>query len=180
MYNQTINSTELYHFGTKGQKWGTRHWQNPDGTFNEAGKKRYFGVGRSLAIRAKDHQLKKKRKAALEKARQVKADKKKAAEEEAKKNPLAKYSLQELKDMNARMQEEITYNARYNQLHPAKKSLGKVFVDATLEKMAKDTLPTIINTTLKTEGIKYVNKVIADIQKKNNQNLKAQEKADKN
>ena len=34
---------ELYHHGIKGQKWGTRRWQNSDGTFNEAGKIRYFG-----------------------------------------------------------------------------------------------------------------------------------------
>ena len=34
---------ELKHYGTKGQKWGVRKWQNYDGTFNEAGKERYFG-----------------------------------------------------------------------------------------------------------------------------------------
>lgn len=39
-----INNS-LYHYGTKGQKWGERHWQNTDGTFNEAGKQRYFGKG---------------------------------------------------------------------------------------------------------------------------------------
>lgn len=32
---------ELYHHGIKGQKWGVRRWQNADGTYNEAGKKRY-------------------------------------------------------------------------------------------------------------------------------------------
>ena len=36
---------ELYHHGIKGQKWGVRRWQNSDGTFNDAGKKRYFGDG---------------------------------------------------------------------------------------------------------------------------------------
>lgn len=35
---------ELYHHGIKGQRWGRRRWQNDDGTFNEAGKKRYFGT----------------------------------------------------------------------------------------------------------------------------------------
>lgn len=35
----------LAHHGIKGQKWGVRHWQNTDGTFTEAGKKRYFGNG---------------------------------------------------------------------------------------------------------------------------------------
>lgn len=33
---------ELYHHGILGQKWGRRRWQNEDGTYNEAGKKRYF------------------------------------------------------------------------------------------------------------------------------------------
>lgn len=37
----------LKHYGTRGQKWGVRHWQNPDGTFNEEGKIRYFGAGKS-------------------------------------------------------------------------------------------------------------------------------------
>lgn len=32
---------ELYHFGTKGMKWGVRKYQNEDGTLTEAGKKRY-------------------------------------------------------------------------------------------------------------------------------------------
>ena len=34
-------SNELAHFGIKGQKWGVRRYQNPDGTWTEAGKKRY-------------------------------------------------------------------------------------------------------------------------------------------
>lgn len=34
-------SDELYHHGIKGQKWGIRRYQNPDGTLTEAGKKRY-------------------------------------------------------------------------------------------------------------------------------------------
>ena len=31
----------LAHFGIKGQKWGVRHYQNPDGTLTEAGKAHY-------------------------------------------------------------------------------------------------------------------------------------------
>ena len=37
------NDSELMHYGILGQKWGVRKWQNYDGTFNEAGKERYFG-----------------------------------------------------------------------------------------------------------------------------------------
>lgn len=32
----------LIHHGIKGQKWGIRRYQNPDGTLTEAGKKRYY------------------------------------------------------------------------------------------------------------------------------------------
>ena len=35
---------ELYHHGIKGQRWGVRRFQNPDGTLTEAGKKRYGTV----------------------------------------------------------------------------------------------------------------------------------------
>lgn len=37
---QIINN-ELYHYGIQGQKWGVRRFQNPDGTWTEAGKARY-------------------------------------------------------------------------------------------------------------------------------------------
>ena len=36
-----VSQDELYHHGIKGQKWGVRRYQNPDGTLTEAGKKRY-------------------------------------------------------------------------------------------------------------------------------------------
>lgn len=34
-------ATYLMHYGVKGQRWGVRRYQNPDGSLTEAGKKRY-------------------------------------------------------------------------------------------------------------------------------------------
>lgn len=36
----------LMHYGVKGQKWGIRRFQNPDGTLTEAGKRRYDYLNR--------------------------------------------------------------------------------------------------------------------------------------
>ena len=40
-----VRSEELYHWGIKGQKWGVRRYQNPDGTLTAAGRKRYGAEG---------------------------------------------------------------------------------------------------------------------------------------
>lgn len=46
MYGYSFQREEdLMHHGIKGMKWGVRRWQNSDGSFNEAGKKRYFSEG---------------------------------------------------------------------------------------------------------------------------------------
>lgn len=48
--NSYKKNDELKHYGTIGQKWGVRHWQNADGTFNAAGKERYFGSGKYTPV----------------------------------------------------------------------------------------------------------------------------------
>lgn len=40
-----LRESDLKHYGLKGMHWGTRRWQNADGTFNAAGKQRYFSRG---------------------------------------------------------------------------------------------------------------------------------------
>lgn len=40
-YYIVYNENYLCHHGIKGQKWGIRRYQNPDGTYTEEGKERY-------------------------------------------------------------------------------------------------------------------------------------------
>lgn len=46
-------SSYLMHHGIKGQKWGVRQYQNPDGSLTEAGKMRY-GSGKNIEKRTED------------------------------------------------------------------------------------------------------------------------------
>lgn len=48
-------SNELCHHGIKGQKWGIRRYQNPDGTLTEAGKKKRKTDWRGDAYTHYDH-----------------------------------------------------------------------------------------------------------------------------
>ena len=43
-YITTKNDEYLAHYGTKGQKWGVRKYQNEDGTLTDAGKERYYNM----------------------------------------------------------------------------------------------------------------------------------------
>lgn len=100
MYN------ELYHYGIKGQKWGIRRFQNPDGSLTSAGKKRY-GSSESLGARLRNSFAKRKQASA------------------AKKAPM---SDDDLKRAINRMQMEKTYNQLMSELHPKKKSRAKEFI----------------------------------------------------
>lgn len=52
---------ELYHHGIKGQKWGVRRYQNKDGTYTSAGKKRRRAGSRDQEIKEERKQAVKNR-----------------------------------------------------------------------------------------------------------------------
>ena len=64
-------NNELWHSGIKGQKWGIRRFQNPDGTLTELGKQRYSQKIQKLQEKflKKESKIKNKKKAAEENAR---------------------------------------------------------------------------------------------------------------
>lgn len=56
-YKGENNDVFLSHYGIIGQKWGTRRWQNPDGTFNTEGKIRYFGSQKAQAEKMQNNKV---------------------------------------------------------------------------------------------------------------------------
>ncbi len=42
MIVRRLKTDELYHHGIKGQKWGVRRYQNPDGSLTDLGRKKYL------------------------------------------------------------------------------------------------------------------------------------------
>lgn len=48
-----MNDFILIHHGVKGQKWGVRRYQNPDGSLTPEGEKRYYNADGSLTKHGK-------------------------------------------------------------------------------------------------------------------------------
>ena len=46
-----IQNDELYHHGVKGQKWGVRRYQNPDGSLTPEGMKKYGTTNKYLSLK---------------------------------------------------------------------------------------------------------------------------------
>ena len=93
-------SNYLAHFGTKGMKWGVRHYQNPDGSLTPAGKERYGKGSGSEKVKTVKNVLKRD-----SGARSTKAYR------EARRKNIDEMTTQELRETNNRLREEQSYIA---------------------------------------------------------------------
>lgn len=99
-----VHVDELSHHGVKNQKWGRRRWQNPDGSYTQAGRVHY-GIGlfkkkskmsKDAKLRAKER-IRAKNEAARQEAYEAEA-RRALAETEAER---AKTALREAKKQNS-------------------------------------------------------------------------------
>ena len=132
-YNYT---TELWHHGIMGMKWGIRRYQNPDGSLTTAGKIRYGNKNRlEASVNKKAAKLQRKYNDLTGKSiRQNNAAKDKTDEEARKKDSKSKsiseMSSEELQAAINRINLEKTYLQTMESVNPRKVSRGQKFIDS--------------------------------------------------
>lgn len=129
-----MENNELSHHGVKGQKWGVRRYQNPDGSLKAAGRKRY-GIGETI----KRKYFTKKPATAKSSSTKTAETDKKPEEQVKKKKSMSEMTDQELANAIRRSQME----AQYMQLHPQKVSAGKQFIGRM---MSDAVVPAAVNS----------------------------------
>lgn len=130
-YNYT---TELWHHGIMGMKWGIRRYQNPDGSLTTAGKIRYGNKNRlEASVNKKAAKLQRKYNDLTGKSiRQNNVAKDKTDEEARKKDSKSKsiseMSSEELQAAINRINLEKTYLQAMESVNPRKVSRGQKFI----------------------------------------------------
>lgn len=144
-----MQNNELYHHGTKGQKWGVRRYQNADGSLTPAGQKRYARDQRENAGKKKGNKVGEadpnrwvredmERSKRLSDAsstmvndlKRINENKIRNSSKRSKKLDLSKMSDQEMREQINRAFLEKQYNDMFN---PKKVSKGRKLTTSILE-----------------------------------------------
>ena len=163
---------ELYHWGTKGMKWGVRRYQNKDGSLTPAGKKRY--AAEEAKLKAREKEIKGREKAAAKKA---KLDSKKAeldAREAALKGGKSKTNTKSKSDSDASKPKSIkdmsddelrnltTRMTLEKNFYEAQSNLAKAIPkkSTVYDKLKDSYLDDIVKSVIIEPGKKYVNGIV--------------------
>ena len=153
-------SISLTHWGIRGQKWGTRRYQNSDGSLTQAGRERY-GVGARRSKSAEEKRLERLSRVDFD-GDTVSPDgrrrvsglfrrKKKTVETEDKKEATTKpkkaseLSYEELKTITNRIDMERKYNAYLAEQKEAKKSGVRKLFDRALKSVSEVAMQELTN-----------------------------------
>lgn len=141
-------NNELYHYGTKGMKWGVRRYQNKDGSLTPRGKKRYDRDVRENNAKKKDNRInidgpdpnrwvkedidrsRKATNAASDTVRELQRINNSTSKKSKTRMDLSQMSDQELRNRINRERLEREYNDMFA---PQKVSKGRQYVSNTLE-----------------------------------------------
>lgn len=146
------NTSEIYHHGVKGQRWGVRRYQNADGSLTPAGRKR------ADKLKQQYTELTGKR---LIRKPGVKSNKSTDTKEvvDTKKN-VKDMTDNELREKTNRMRLEndyVTALKTMNDLNPKQVSKGKVFVDKTVSDVVMPAVTDVAKQLVKSFLVKTVN-----------------------
>ena len=124
----------LYHHGIKGQKWGVRRYQNPDGTLTNAGKKRRYS----------DNEIKEARKN-LEDSRQ----KFLKAKQDYDNTSISSKKYDNISKIYKQLEREYMNNLHISQIETGKEKVGKIVGSIGGIALTAITLYSITNNTSK-------------------------------
>lgn len=139
-------ANELYHHGTKGQKWGVRRYQNPDGSLTPLGRIRY-GTPENF----RKSYIKSKSKKAT---RSTKSDNKPSRDI---KN-MSDEDLKALKDRLSLEKDVVELQKKLTEIPEKEKSKGQQFVEDVMSDSGKK----IVTATLTGAGLLGVAKILGD------------------
>lgn len=110
----------LAHHGVKGQKWGVRNYQNPDGTLTSLGRKRYgVGPARNSFSNSVKKVVKEVKKIKEEKKASEEAAAKQKIKDHVRKHPkdLQKYAKALSKEEVNELIDDINFNKKLKTIH---------------------------------------------------------------
>ena len=115
---------------------------NKNTTFKTADGKVYDHKGRRLdtetSVEDPKNETERKEKERKEAEKKQKEEANRKTDSDKSKKDISKMSDQELRDLNARMQQEIDFKEKYSKLHPEKVTIGKQFTTNLKNSLAKD------------------------------------------